>query len=108
EGHLVAGLHHPPEPRVLDPAEEGQRSRVALVDQECDRAGLREGLELEHARKDRVAGEVSREERLLAGHALPGGNRGAGLVRVDRVDETKRWPVRKKRNKFVAGVTHAS
>ena len=57
---LVAGPDHAPEAHVLDAAEQRQLSRVALVAEHRDRAGLRERLELQHAGKHRVARESGR------------------------------------------------
>ena len=66
EQHLVAGSNDAPEANVFDAAEQWQRTGVTLVAQQRDRAGLRQRLELEHAREDRIAGKVPGEEILVA------------------------------------------
>ena len=48
------------------------------------------------------------EKHLVAGDAIPRGNRRAVLKCVDRVDETKRWAVWEKCNKCVGLGCHAS
>ena len=85
EHHFVAGSNDAPETNVFDAAEQWQRTGVALVAEQRDRAGLRERLELEHAREDRIAGKVSGEERLVAANPIARPSRDPGLVPVDRL-----------------------
>ncbi len=68
EGEFVAGRHDAAEPHLFDAAEQRQPIGKAFVGQHGDRARLRQRLELQHAGKHRVAGEVAGQERLVAGH----------------------------------------
>ena len=73
----------------------------SLPGEQRDRAGLRQRFQLEHSGEHRVAREVPGEERLVAAHVIPTGNRHAGLARVDGVDESERRPVRQQRDEGV-------
>src|SRR5206468_4012999 len=50
EHELVAGAHDPPEPSLLDPAEQRQAAGVAGIGKQRDPTRLGQRLELDHAR----------------------------------------------------------
>jgi hypothetical protein len=62
---------------------------------------------LEHAREHGVPGKVAREERFLAGDAIPGSHALSGFVFVDGVDEAKWRTVRQQRDEIRVLTSHA-
>ena len=103
----VAGLHHPAETHLLDTAEEWQLAGEAGVREHGDRARLRERLELEHPREDRIPGEVTGEERLVAGHSVASPDPHRGFALVDLVHEQERRAVRQQGDERAPIVGHA-
>jgi hypothetical protein len=90
ERDLVAGPNGPSEAHVLDPAQQRQTAGVARIGEDRDGSRLGKGLELEHARHDRIAGEVAGEPRLLPADRPARPDATSGLALVDVVDEAKR------------------
>src|SRR5437016_1903764 len=75
-------------------SEARQLAGVPVIRQHGDGARLCQRLELEDAGKDRVPGEVTGKEGLVAGDAVPTLNGDAGLEGVHGGDEAERRPVR--------------
>ena len=98
EGHLeleqVAGDHLPPEPGLLDAAEQRELAGKARVGQHGHPAQLGQGLDHEHPGQGGAPREVTGEERLVTGQ-LPAPRWPTGRVsRIEQLgDEEERRPM---------------
>ncbi len=95
---LVARQHGTAETRVRDTRQKKQRSRFDVAKRHVAEhaAGLRHRLDDEHARHDRLAREMTLEERFVDGDVLKRGYRLARVQRGNSIDEEKRIPMRQR------------
>ena len=97
----IAGHDLAAEARPIDAGEECQLAAVFGQRQRCHGAGLRQRLDDQYARHDRIPGEVPGEVRFVVADQLACHGAAAGLELEDLVDQQKRRAVRDDRHDFV-------
>ena len=90
----IAGHNLAAETGIFYPAKQGNLSTVFRQAQRGHRAGLGKGFQNQYPRHNRMAGEMSLEKRLCAGHALDSARPLAGGIVKNLIHQSKRVTVR--------------
>lgn len=91
----IAGHNLAAETGIFYPAKQGNLSTVFRQAQRGHRAGLGKGFQNQYPRHNRMAGEMSLEKRLCAGHALDSARPLAGGIVKNLIHQSKRVTVRR-------------